>query len=683
MKNLFAETIEKYNNSDFNAFFHGEREITEFTSASCIVFGKEFGNIFIVATFLKKDGLPFVDETEIGYNQVKEFRREANKKCTEFVLFWIHLTNGEKITISIDIYAHSKGVGDFLSTFQILDDNKFRQEESKPKTDEVVINREETARQLMTKADLLYERELFKDAELVLKESEQLDLTNDDVSLSLAKVSARLGNQTLVESYINRCIKLNPSEEQKFKWEVAKAFAEANEFGLASNYASTCFEGEGEEYYFVYMHYLLQAERLEDSLQLIEENIETKPFLFAKFTDLDWIPIDKLQLLKKNESRITRFLIKEAIPKNSREVVKIVKDSQNIGESKVLKEWKEAKSQLEASDSLEEAIGFKEVFNNKNKQLCRTAIITLCHKNKEIYNRLNKYYKILPLTRVHFSAKNNKEVVENHELTFEKVKKILNGHDVDAATSLFRDNNKDLDSLWEGESKMGTLLFEKVNQLFHKKKWSKASELLSKLIAIFPRNESYKALKKVINKKAERRMIVSIGVIAAIFISVVGFSKYQEYKKEETAFLQMIQGDNYNGYFEEYFPGSSFYQTADDSLWNRIQSLKNKRTVWVRGLRLRKESNDEAEVVEKLNQYSKVTLLGEKSQLESTIWLRGKNVTDFWMKIKTEQDSIGWVFGGALKHEKKYADLMRLYKDFVPNGNYINEVREQLLLVKN
>ena len=75
---------------------------------------------------------------------------------------------------------------------------------------------------------------------------------------------------------------------------------------------------------------------------------------------------------------------------------------------------------------------------------------------------------------------------------------------------------------------------------------------------------------------------------------------------------------------------------------------------WVEGLRIR-ESYPDGEVVGTLEQYERVYDLGEKSDTQSTIELRGRSVTDYWVRIQTDTGLSGWVFGGALSTKRDAA----------------------------
>lgn len=70
---------------------------------------------------------------------------------------------------------------------------------------------------------------------------------------------------------------------------------------------------------------------------------------------------------------------------------------------------------------------------------------------------------------------------------------------------------------------------------------------------------------------------------------------------------------------------------------------------WVDQLRIRSEANLQSDIVGKLNELDVVLFLGERSRQRSTIKLRMQNEAHYWLKIQTNDNLEGWVYGGGLK----------------------------------
>ena len=70
--------------------------------------------------------------------------------------------------------------------------------------------------------------------------------------------------------------------------------------------------------------------------------------------------------------------------------------------------------------------------------------------------------------------------------------------------------------------------------------------------------------------------------------------------------------------------------------------------VWVDFLRVRKEPNQNSQVIAELGQGSEVEFLNEKTNFSEEIRLHGKRFSEPWLRVKTYQHT-GWVYGGALR----------------------------------
>ncbi len=74
--------------------------------------------------------------------------------------------------------------------------------------------------------------------------------------------------------------------------------------------------------------------------------------------------------------------------------------------------------------------------------------------------------------------------------------------------------------------------------------------------------------------------------------------------------------------------------------------------VWVDKLRLRKTPDTKSEIIQDLDEGETVWFLNEKSAFKEKINLRGIIYDEPWLKVKTTENNIGWVYGGAIKFEK-------------------------------
>jgi len=77
---------------------------------------------------------------------------------------------------------------------------------------------------------------------------------------------------------------------------------------------------------------------------------------------------------------------------------------------------------------------------------------------------------------------------------------------------------------------------------------------------------------------------------------------------------------------------------------------------WVDNLRLRSEPDTNSEVVKELKEGDALTFLGEKTDFTKKVNLRGKVYDEPWLKVRTEDDITGWVFGGAVRFYKPSVD---------------------------
>lgn len=74
--------------------------------------------------------------------------------------------------------------------------------------------------------------------------------------------------------------------------------------------------------------------------------------------------------------------------------------------------------------------------------------------------------------------------------------------------------------------------------------------------------------------------------------------------------------------------------------------------VWVDKLRLRKKPDTKSEILQELDEGEVLLFFNEKSPFTEKINLRGTIYDEPWLKVKTNENKIGWVYGGAIKYEK-------------------------------
>lgn len=70
---------------------------------------------------------------------------------------------------------------------------------------------------------------------------------------------------------------------------------------------------------------------------------------------------------------------------------------------------------------------------------------------------------------------------------------------------------------------------------------------------------------------------------------------------------------------------------------------------WLEDLRVREKPEKSATVVAELGVGESVTYLNEKTAFTIQVNIRGQNLDEPWLKVKTREGIEGWVFGGGLK----------------------------------
>jgi len=83
---------------------------------------------------------------------------------------------------------------------------------------------------------------------------------------------------------------------------------------------------------------------------------------------------------------------------------------------------------------------------------------------------------------------------------------------------------------------------------------------------------------------------------------------------------------------------------------------------WVDKLRMRTEPDTKSAIVAEIPEGGAMTFLDEKTDFTQQITLRGKLHDEPWLKVKTTEGKIGWVYGGGVKfYEPKVAALPTPY----------------------
>ena len=70
-------------------------------------------------------------------------------------------------------------------------------------------------------------------------------------------------------------------------------------------------------------------------------------------------------------------------------------------------------------------------------------------------------------------------------------------------------------------------------------------------------------------------------------------------------------------------------------------------------LKMRKEPGLKGKSIGQLDLYSQVYFTGERTDWKQEISLGKEKVTDCWVKIKTKEGKIGWVFGAGVNYYKE------------------------------
>lgn len=96
---------------------------------------------------------------------------------------------------------------------------------------------------------------------------------------------------------------------------------------------------------------------------------------------------------------------------------------------------------------------------------------------------------------------------------------------------------------------------------------------------------------------------------------------------------------------------------SEESATEVVEKLPTYVYPWVDQLRLRSTPNSKGAVIAKLKEGEALKYLGEETLEETEVTLRGKTVKAPWIKVQTESEITGWVFGGATTSKAPAKDM--------------------------
>ncbi len=121
-----------------------------------------------------------------------------------------------------------------------------------------------------------------------------------------------------------------------------------------------------------------------------------------------------------------------------------------------------------------------------------------------------------------------------------------------------------------------------------------------------------------------------------------------------TVFLGLIacKDTNYNSSEETTSP--------TDSTKINEEGLKTKILyAWVDQLRIRETPDTKAEIVKELQEGEAVTYLNEKTDFTKKVNLRGTLFDEPWLKVRTEDQLEGWLYGGGVRTYRTSVDMVK------------------------
>ena len=155
----------------------------------------------------------------------------------------------------------------------------------------------------------------------------------------------------------------------------------------------------------------------------------------------------------------------------------------------------------------------------------------------------------------------------------------------------------------------------------------------------------------IFNKSFKRKSMKASQVL--IFLTLITFVFCKNTNSDETVEVDAIDQDS---------------SMVADSNYVEIY-------VWVDKLRLREKADTRSEIIQELDEGEAILYLNEKSNHTEKINLRGEIFDEPWLKVKTSENNIGWVYGGAIRYEKPVFDLSpspynSCYISFAASKNY-------------
>jgi uncharacterized protein YgiM (DUF1202 family) len=104
--------------------------------------------------------------------------------------------------------------------------------------------------------------------------------------------------------------------------------------------------------------------------------------------------------------------------------------------------------------------------------------------------------------------------------------------------------------------------------------------------------------------------------------------------------------------------GNKKLQAADAKAGLIDSNTQQELFVWVENARIRTEADLKAAVVAEIKAGEKLLLTGETSTLTTKVKIRGVEMEDVWVKVKTAGGAEGWIFKGMLTDDEEKASAM-------------------------
>lgn len=104
-------------------------------------------------------------------------------------------------------------------------------------------------------------------------------------------------------------------------------------------------------------------------------------------------------------------------------------------------------------------------------------------------------------------------------------------------------------------------------------------------------------------------------------------------------------------------PESETTTLVEESATEVVEQLPTYVYPWVDQLRIRSTPNAKGTVLAKLKEGEPLKYLGEETMEETEVTLRGKTIKAPWIKVQTENEITGWIFGGAITSKAPARDM--------------------------